>query len=60
MTEVPKPPQRTESYISSIIWSYLSISPLSRSIWVLAVSAPPGMGDQMMTGEEWTASGGRK
>ena len=60
MTDVPKPPRRTQSYISAIIASYLSIMPKSRSICVLAVRAPPGIGDQTISGLTLVASGGRK
>ena len=57
---LPKPPRRTASYISVIMSSYLSIMLLSRIICVLAVRAPPGMGDQMISGLVAMAAGGRK
>ena len=60
MTEVPKPPFITHSPMFRAISSYRSMRPLSRSIWVLAVSAPPGMGDSGMSGSTARASGGTK
>ena len=39
---------------------YLSMRPLSRSIWVFAVKAPPGIGKNGIRGLTWVASGGMK
>ena len=38
----------------------LSSIPLSRIIWVLAVKAPPGIGEKGISGSTWVASGGMK
>ena len=57
---MPNPPLRTASPMAAIICGYLSIRLLSRSICVLAVSAPPGMGKKGMTGSTLVASGGVK
>ena len=53
-------PSDTTSRISRMAAGYLSSIPLSRIIWVLAVSAPPGMGEKGMSGSTARDSGGRK